>query len=91
MLRKTGTGMEIWNSLWGHGTSVMSPHQYSVLLAMRGFGQARLPGMPAVHAWPVSLEDVRPTLQEFATGARPRMSTAYRWCHSSRARISRRS
>ena len=69
MLRKTGTGPEIWNSLWGHGTSVMSPHQYNVLLAMRAFGQARLPGAPAVHAWPVSLEDVRPTLEEFATGA----------------------
>lgn len=71
MLRKTGTGPEIWNSMWGHGTSVMSPHQYSVLLAMRGFGRARLPGTPGVHAWPVSLEDVRPTLQEFATGSAP--------------------
>jgi hypothetical protein len=71
MLRKTGTGIEIWNSLWGHGTSVLSPHQYSTLLAMRGFGRARLPGVPAMHAWPVSLEDVRPTLQEFATGSAP--------------------
>jgi hypothetical protein len=71
MLRKTGTGTEIWNSLWGHGTSVMSPHQYGVLLAMRGFGRAQLPSAPAVHAWPVSLEDVRPTLQEFATGSAP--------------------
>jgi hypothetical protein len=71
MLRKTGTGADIWNSLWGHGTSVMSPHQYGVLLAMRGFGQAHLPGEPATHAWPVSLEDVRPTLQEFATGSAP--------------------
>ena len=71
MLRKTGTGDEIWNSLWGHGTSVVSPHQYGVLLAMRGFGQAQLPGAPALYDWPVSLEDVRPTLQEFATGAVP--------------------
>jgi arylsulfatase A-like enzyme len=71
MLRKTGTGMEIWDSLWGHGTSVMSPHQYSVLLAMRGFGRAHLPGAPTAHTWPVSLEDVRPTLQEFATGSAP--------------------
>jgi hypothetical protein len=71
MLRRFGTGMEIWNSLWGHGTSVMSPHQYGVLLAMRGFGRAHLPGKPATHAWPVSLEDVRPTLQEFATGSAP--------------------
>jgi hypothetical protein len=71
MLRKTGSAMEIWNSLWGHGTSVVSPHQYSVLLAMRGFGRARMPGTPATHAWPVSLEDVRPTLQELATGSAP--------------------
>ena len=30
MLRKIGTGTEIWDSLWGHGTSVMSPNQYHV-------------------------------------------------------------
>lgn len=71
MLRKTGTPSEIWNSLWGHGTSVLSPHQYTVLLAMRGYGRARIPGTPELHAWPVSLEDVRPTLQELATGAAP--------------------
>ena len=71
MLRKTGTASEVWNSLWGHGTSVMSPHQYSVFLAMRGFGPAAIPGSPGDHAWPVSLEDVRPTLQEIATGALP--------------------
>jgi hypothetical protein len=71
MLRRTGTGREIWDSLWGHGTSVMSPNQYSVLLAMRGFGRARLPGAPAEHTIPVSLEDVRSTLQEFATGSAP--------------------
>ncbi len=71
MLRKTGTPIEIWDSLWGHGTSVMSPHQYGVLLAMRGYGRAQLPGIPAAHAWPVSLEDVRPTVQELATGSAP--------------------
>jgi arylsulfatase A-like enzyme len=69
MLRKTGTGTEIWNSLWGHGTSVMSPHQYAVLFAMRAFGRASLPGVPMNHSWPVSLEDIRPTLQQMATGA----------------------
>jgi hypothetical protein len=68
MLRKTGSSREVWDSLWGHGTSVMSPHQYSVLLAMRAYGRATLPGSPGTHAWPVSLEDVRPTLEEFATG-----------------------
>lgn len=71
MLRKTGTSREIWDSLWGHGTSVMSPHQYSVLLAMRAYGRAVLPGAPGVHDWPVSLEDLRPTLEEFATGQAP--------------------
>jgi hypothetical protein len=72
MLRKTGTDREIWNSIWGHGTSVMSPHQYGVLLAMRAFGRARLPVGPAANDWPVSLADVRPTLEEFVTGAAPR-------------------
>lgn len=71
MLRKTGTSREVWDSLWGHGTSVMSPHQYSVLLAMRAFGRATLPGSPGVHDWPVSLEDLRPTLEEIATGRAP--------------------
>ena len=68
MLRKTGTAPEIWNSIWGHGTSVMSPHQYQVLLAMRACGRAELPGKPVTHAWPVALEDIRPTLEELATG-----------------------
>ncbi|HXV40661.1 MAG TPA: sulfatase-like hydrolase/transferase, partial [Steroidobacteraceae bacterium] len=71
MLRKTGTADEIWNSIWGHGTSVMSPHQYSVLLAMRAFGRAALPGEGGAYDWPVSLEDVRPTLEEIATGRAP--------------------
>lgn len=71
MLRRTGTSREIWDSLWGHGTSVMSPHQYSVLLAMRAYGRAALPGTPGAHDWPVSLEDVRPTLEELATGQAP--------------------
>jgi hypothetical protein len=71
MMRKTGTPVEIWDSLWGHGTSVVSPHQYRVLLAMRAFGRARLPGMAGKYDWPVSLEDVRPTLQELATGQAP--------------------
>lgn len=72
MLRKTGTPMEIWKSLWGHGTSVMSPHQYQVLLAIRAFGAAEFPGRPAIYPWPVSLEDIRPTLQEFAIGTTPK-------------------
>ncbi len=71
MLRKTGSSREIWDSLWGHGTSVMSPHQYGVLLAIRAFGSARVPGHPASLDWPVSLEDVRPTLEELVTGQSP--------------------
>jgi hypothetical protein len=71
MLRSTGQAREIWNSLWGHGTSVMSPNQYRVLLALRPFGQADVPAGPARHGWPVSLEDVRPTLEEIAIGRAP--------------------
>lgn len=71
MLRKTGTSREIWDSLFGHGTSVMSPHQYGVLLAMRAYGRATLPGSIAIHDWPVSLEDVRPTLEQYVTGEAP--------------------
>jgi hypothetical protein len=71
MFRGTGTHREIWDSLWGHGTSVMSPNQYHVLLAMRAFGRARLPGPERNYDWPVSLEDLRPTLEHFATGRIP--------------------
>ena len=71
MLRQTGTENEVWDSLWGHGTSVMSPHQYSVVLAMRGMGRAAIPGTPSVHDWPVDLDDVRPTLEELVTGKAP--------------------
>jgi hypothetical protein len=71
MLRRTGTEREIWDSLWGHGTSVLSPHQYGVVLGMRAFGAARVPGEPASRDWPVGLEDLRPTLQELVTGRAP--------------------
>jgi hypothetical protein len=71
MLRKTGTSREVWDSLWGHGTSVMSPHQYRVLLAMRPYGRARLPGLPGKYDWPVSLEDLRPTIEHCVTGRAP--------------------
>lgn len=71
MLRDTGTSREIWDLLWGQGTSVMSPNQYQVLLAMRAFGRARLPGPEQDYDWPVSLEDVRPTLEHDVTGKAP--------------------
>ena len=32
IIRQTGTGREVWDSLWGHGTSVLSPNQYQSLL-----------------------------------------------------------
>lgn len=71
MLRATGTDPEIFRSLFGHGTSVVSPNQYQVLLAMRAFGPVRIPGAPGNYDWPVSLEDVRPTLEELVAGAAP--------------------
>ena len=71
MLRSFGTGAEIWDSLWGHGTSVMSPNQYHTLLAMRSYGRASLPGGMGERGWPVSLEDIRPTLEELVTGKAP--------------------
>ncbi len=80
MFRGTGTPREIWDSLWGHGTSVMSPNQYHVLLAMRAFGRARLPGPQRDYDWPVSLEDLRPTLEHLATGRIPGTSMASRCC-----------
>ena len=36
---------------------------------MRAFGTASLPGSGAELDWPVTLEDVRPTLEELATGS----------------------
>jgi hypothetical protein len=72
LVRKTGSPTEIWDSLWGHGTSVVSPHQYGVVLGFRAFGAATLPGQAGREDWPVSLEDVRPTLEELATGRAPR-------------------
>ena len=71
IVRNTSSSLEVWDSLWGHGTSVLSPHQYGVVLAIRAFGAARLPGSGGPLDWPVTLEDVRPTLEELATGAAP--------------------
>lgn len=71
MLRGTGTSRQVWDSLWGHGTSVLSPNQYHVLLALRAFGRARLPGPDRNYDWPVSLEDLRPTLEDYVRGTPP--------------------
>ncbi len=71
ILRETGPSREIWDSLWGHGTSVLSPHQYGVLFAMRAYGRATMPGSPGINNWPASLEDLRPTLEQYVTGKAP--------------------
>ncbi|MBB6094917.1 arylsulfatase A-like enzyme [Povalibacter uvarum] len=47
----------------GHGTSVLSPPQYQVLLAIRGYGAAQIAKLPpAASDVPASLEDLMPTL-----------------------------
>jgi arylsulfatase A-like enzyme len=51
-------------SLWGHGSSVLSPHQFAVVLAMRGFGSVDLPPVFHEHDAPVSLIDVAPTIAD---------------------------
>jgi hypothetical protein len=50
---------------WGHGQSVLSPVQYEVLLAYRGFGSKSYIGARGRNLrQPASLEDVLPTLLE---------------------------
>ena len=48
---------------WGHGTTVLTPHQYRVFLAMRGFGKARalFRHPPGNTSLAVSVEDITPT------------------------------
>jgi hypothetical protein len=55
---------------WGHGTSVLTAHQYHVLLGIRGFGAAKFAGSAGrVFDAPVSVEDITPTMVS-VTGAR---------------------
>ena len=50
---------------WGHGQSVLSPVQYQVLLAFRGFGDhSGLESRGRILDDPASLEDVVPTVLE---------------------------
>jgi arylsulfatase A-like enzyme len=56
-------GTMVW--MWGHGTSVLSPRQYSVVLGVRRFaGDTFI--RPGTHDAPASLEDVAPTVLELA-------------------------
>jgi arylsulfatase A-like enzyme len=48
-------------SLWGHGSSVLSPHQFSAFLALRGYGAVDLPHSHREYETPVTLLDVAPT------------------------------
>jgi arylsulfatase A-like enzyme len=46
----------------GHGTSVLSPSQYQVLLAVAAFGTQEANVIPGMSKVPASLEDVFPTV-----------------------------
>lgn len=52
---------------WGHGTTVLTAHQYRIVLGARRFGGDQWPSGREVAA-PVSFEDIAPTLVE-ALGA----------------------
>lgn len=54
------TNVQWWEA--GHGTSVLNPHQYQVVLGFRAFGKATLPAVPRLINAPASLEDVAPTV-----------------------------
>ena len=69
IMGRFGTPDEIGHSMWGHGTSVLSPNQFQVLFAFRGFGAAGLQGPARIDA-PASLEDLKPTVMDLL-GARP--------------------
>jgi hypothetical protein len=48
----------------GHGTSVLSPIQYQVLLSFRGYGRASQLTASSLQDAPASLEDVAPTIYD---------------------------
>ncbi len=49
-------------SLWGHGSSVLSPHQYATFLALRAYGDVDLPAAFHEYDTPASLVDIAPTV-----------------------------
>lgn len=58
--------------LYGHGTSVLSPTQYSVVLGVRGYGAAALSRQPSrTISEPVSVEDIAPTVLDLLQVKRP--------------------
>lgn len=69
LMARYGKPEEIGASMWGHGTSVLSPHQFQVLFAVRGFGSVNT-GYPARVGVPASLEDIKPTIMDLL-GAAP--------------------
>jgi len=69
ILGRFGKPDEIGRSMWGHGTSVLSPRQFQVLFAFRGFGSAALDRSARLSA-PASLEDIKPTVLDLL-GAGP--------------------
>lgn len=52
---------------WGHGSTVLTAHQYKVVLGMRAYGAAagKLPAAREIAA-PVSVMDIAPTLTQLA-------------------------
>lgn len=66
--REAARGVAV--NIWGHGNSVLSPTQYSVLMAWRGYGAASLRGGSGRRSTPSSLEDLMPTVLDLL-GASP--------------------
>ena len=52
---------------WGHGSTVLTAHQYKVVLGMRAYGAAvgKLPAARQISA-PVSVMDIAPTVAQLA-------------------------
>lgn len=70
-LRGFADSQSLWNSLWGHGTSVVSPHQFGVVLAFRRIGGGAFATAGTRLDAPASLEDVTPTLLDLVAAPGP--------------------
>jgi len=60
LLGKTAINMR------GHGNSVLSPHQFQTLLAVRRYESSQAEGSAMTHTAPVSFVDIAPTLLDAA-------------------------